>query len=71
MDVLQDIVAHKFAHIAERRHATPCLFRKVFPGWTRDPKNGLLLAFKTAGCTMWVPTWVSQFAFVFRARNII
>ena len=69
-DFVQDLAAHAVVRIAESRHKYPCHFSRVFPGWVYKPK-GLLRAAMVASVTIWVPVWISQFAFVFRQRGLI
>ena len=69
-DFVQDLAAHAVVRVAESRHKHPCHFSRVFPGWVYKPK-GLLRAAMVASVTIWVPVWISQFAFVFRQRGLI
>ena len=55
---------------AERRHTTPNHFSKIFPGAISDRRR-LLRFIAAGGFALWVPGWVSVYAFVFRTRGVI
>ena len=69
-DVIQDLISHAVVARAERRHPTPNHFSKIFPGAVSD-KRKLLRFIAAAGVALWVPGWVSAYAFLFRTRGVI
>ena len=70
-DNVEDCCAHYFVHYTEARRPKPCHFARVFPGWLSNGATGLKRAMLSAGVILWVPAWVTQFAFVFEQKGVL
>ena len=65
LDLVQDLLAHALARGVAARHGGSGTLSRLFPGWLRRPRAGVLPAMLSAGAVWFVPLWLTQCAWAF------
>jgi hypothetical protein len=62
-DLVQDATSHIIGHCASKRHVRASNFTAIWPGWVKQPRNGMLKALKAGGCAFWCASALTQFGY--------